>query len=82
MDFLFGQSREFYVYMIIGLAWIIHIIASAYRLLTLFGNSDMRLNVRFVEKGKGPVIDKGKIIVQIIFSTIMVVCSAAALFLM
>ncbi len=82
MDFLFGQSRDFYVHMIIGLAWIIHLIASTYRLLTLFGNSDMRLNVRFVEKGKGPTIDKGKFIIQILFSVILIVASIVALLLM
>lgn len=80
MDFFFEQSKSFYAYLIVSLVWIIHIIASAYRLLTLFGSSDMRLNVRFVEKGIRPVINKKKICIQIFFSILMIVVSIVTLF--
>ncbi len=75
-----NQSINFYIYVSVGVAWVAHLLISFFRLLKMFKNMDMRLNVRFVEKGSETTVRWGIVVWQIVATVIVIALTLYALF--
>ncbi len=61
--------------------WILHICLSAYRLHKIINSCDMRLNVRFEERGSKMSLPKGTIIFQIVMTSLIIAGTVVVLLL-
>ncbi len=66
------QSNNFYVYAGLALVWFIHVVLSILRIFSFFKSFDMRLNVRFVERGRRLHIKWGLMVYQIFASLALI----------
>jgi hypothetical protein len=79
LDFLKAQGVSFYIYGILVFVWLLHLLLSIRRMLKLYKSTDMRLNVRFREKGVRSTVKWGLLIQQAITTVIILTLTILAL---